>query len=56
MSREQRLAYAMDPKTVEQRYIHEIHAEIAEYRLEHSGVLPELARYIEGIGREPWAH
>jgi len=30
--------------------IHEIHAEIAECRLEREGVLPELLAYIVGIG------
>ncbi|MEJ7746320.1 MAG: hypothetical protein WKF61_06135 [Luteimonas sp.] len=31
-------------------YIHEIHAEIAEYRLRHEGVSRELLAYIRGCG------
>lgn len=31
--------------------MHEWHAEVAEYRLRHQGVLPELLLYLEGIGR-----
>jgi hypothetical protein len=30
--------------------IHEIHAEIAEYRLSHDGIKPELLAYLAGIG------
>jgi hypothetical protein len=30
--------------------IHEIHAEIAEYRLAHDGIKPELLAYLAGIG------
>ncbi len=30
-------------------YIHEIHAEVAEYRLRHDGIKPELVAYLRGI-------
>jgi len=30
--------------------MHEWHAEVAEYRLRHCGIKPELLAYIRGIG------
>ena len=33
-------------------YRHEMDAEVAEYRLRHEGILPELLAYLVGIGLE----
>ncbi len=35
-------------------YIHEIHAEVAEYRLRHDGIKPELLAYLRGIFASAW--
>lgn len=32
--------------------MHEWHSEVAEYRLRHDGILPELEQYVAGICRE----
>ena len=32
------------------RYTVELHAAVAEYRLRHCGIKPELKAYIRGIG------
>src|SRR5690606_21439142 len=42
--------YGKDPRVVSERYIHEWHAEIAENRLAHEGVKPELLAYVQRIG------
>lgn len=35
----------------EAAWIEEQHAEVAEYRLRHDGIKPELLAYLDGIGR-----
>lgn len=45
-----RWSYAKDPRVVSERYIHEWHSEIAENRLAHEGVKPELLAYVVGVG------
>lgn len=45
-----RWAYAKDPRVVSERYIHEWHAEVAENRLAHEGIKPELPAYVRGVG------
>lgn len=48
------LRHVPDKRTAEAVLIHEWHAEVAEYRLNYTGVLPELTKYLAGIGAQPW--
>ena len=48
------LRLAPDKRTAEAVMTHEWHAEVSEYRLNYSGVLPELTAYLAGIGAQPW--
>ena len=45
-----RFAYAKDVRIAHERMVQQFHAEVAENRLAHEGIKPELARYVEGIG------
>lgn len=40
-----------DPKVAEDVALHDWHSEIAEYRMEHEGIKPELLAYIVGLGK-----
>lgn len=44
------MAYAGNARVVHESLIHDFHATVAENRLAHEGIKPELARYVEGIG------
>jgi len=39
-----------DPHTRAEAMVHDWHAEVAEYRLRHEGIRPELLDYVVGIG------
>jgi hypothetical protein len=39
-----------DAITAQEVALHDWHAEVAEYRLRHQGIKPELLRYLKGIG------
>jgi len=43
--------YTPTPASRDAAALHDWHAEVAEYRLRHQGIKPELLRYVEGIGR-----
>jgi hypothetical protein len=45
-----RMAFASSTPVVHARMVHDFHAEVAENRLKHEGVKPELLAYIKGIG------
>jgi len=48
------LRLAPDAATLREAMAHEVHAEVAEYRLRTDGILPELVAYVQGLGAQPW--